>query len=1164
MDAAHLATKVTTATSDSQAVTVSATAKVLVLVESTRHDSSGFSATKLATVSVGGQAFTALTGYARNDDRGVRIWYIEAPPTGSQTVSWTRTTAADQGVVAIGEITHSAGVQYKASSDAGSVTFAQSISDSPGVAVVSGDILIGGICFVGDSGTDVSWDDANVTELAEADDSGTTVSYAKDITTTGTPTVAVSQDQGVNKTLCIALAIFEPAPSITPPTNYTATDAGDDTNVEHLWTNQETTYRKQIWRWDDGEDPDTDPGTSEGIWPATANSANTPLPTTAGTYTYKLAIIDTDDSILGWALDEPTVTVGALATITPADAVVQLFADNVTVFEGDHTIEIDSADILFVADAALVVNEDVLPQSIELWDDVEANGGERLHVLTRDALPGGETFRVDGRDRLDLPLTAVDPVTGEVRGWAGDLLLDRVIRVQDGVSDQPREWRISDIEDGRGEDEGRLLVVGAPTRLDLATRALVRHPNSGSDTAYNVGLIYATPSQYISTLIVPSLTEQGVSYISLGDIEFTDRYDLSVDGASCQELLRELENVTGGEIDFRREGTSGYKIDLVEQRGAGAPTLFAQAGRQLGSLGRSQRRGRFATVLVPRGRVPEGAAEASGIAFAAWEIATLTVDSPSAGQTTITAVDPAGGDAPIKFADQFGGASNNHYLRKPDGTLTEIVDSAVPGTFVLADGSGLSVGDHFEVRADSSGSLLTELTNPAAIATYGRNVRVFRVDSERGERNVVPNGLGATWPSGDLPTGWSEVNGTVETRKHDRTLGLSDLAGNADGAQTSDSTIDLKNLTAGATIQAGDHFRNDTSGLHAAVLEEATVGGGGTVTVTLTALMTVADNDAISIVRPTLEGGGGGNAIFVPMHNAWPTINPLGLRTDSYRVLYDSRRPTVHFAAFLTVRNYNRTGNSVAIDPATPKQDPPTLRLYDANSGLQLASEQAEAFTIESEAEQGVVIRGTYEIDQDRDLYLVIQGVRDSDPSTFVDQGTHTFVRAVMIYTGTDAKVPPIDGAHATRLWQRANRKLVDSSQVPVTYRSRMRDLRRASGFLLADETPTLGGAARVKDTLLGIDLSLRIVELRYPVPFTREDVVLTLDTTPARQTEASSQATPRPVFVNVDVTASGEVATKSSATPLPDTVGAERGVGSPAASTGTISLKPFTRSQVE
>jgi hypothetical protein len=140
------------------------------------------------------------------------------------------------------------------------------------------------------------------------------------------------------------------------------------------------------------------------------------------------------------------------------------------------------------------------------------------------------------------------------------------------------------------------------------------------------------------------------------------------------------------------------------------------------------------------------------------------VKSPGASNgvgTYVTLADPAGGAGPIAFNDQL----QWEYLRRVDGSLAQISGSLVSTQQVIIEGnSGVAVNDLVEFRADSAGSDLTSLDNPAAIAAYGIKIAVREVADVPPTNNLIKNPVMRTWP-GTLPTNWTAVNAPTTAKQ---------------------------------------------------------------------------------------------------------------------------------------------------------------------------------------------------------------------------------------------------------------------------------------------------------------------------------------------------------------------------------------------------------------
>lgn len=237
----------------------------------------------------------------------------------------------------------------------------------------------------------------------------------------------------------------------------------------------------------------------------------------------------------------------------------------------------------------------------------------------------------------------------------------------------------------------------------------------------------------------------------------------------------------------------------------------------------------------------------------------------------IVLVDPGGGDGPCQFKDQMTGM----YAVLPDGTLAEVTASEKltneRSRITLASVAGLDEGDLIEFRADEHGTLLTELTNPAAVKQYGRIVGNYEDDEARSERNHVPNPFFSSWPA---------VPSVQVCRK--------------DGAQAGTPTITLKDLPPGYTIEPGWLFgRIGVNSVIREVLVGDTADGSGKATITLTAAAPWADDEQLFV----FETSDGYDDYRTP--DSWFTpSSPFGLYAPVFQRsrVYDDRPVTGNLA----------------------------------------------------------------------------------------------------------------------------------------------------------------------------------------------------------------------------------------------------------------------------
>lgn len=457
---------------------------------------------------------------------------------------------------------------------------------------------------------------------------------------------------------------------------------------------------------------------------------------------------------------------------------------------------------------------------LSLWDNYACAGGSRLAVIAEeDVADGWARFTLDNRHELQFSAYEDAP-------WISQATVRTVIRLDD-VLGRTSEWKIDRIEDEVGGDP-IVHFICVPVFMEMRAAGLIASRVDAGDTFFNQGGVTTLPHQYIDTYVVPTLEFYGISWVSRGTIEFTEPIDLSWDLWTPLELMQAIAKAAGAEWRLRRDGESGYKIDLLEEIGSDEPTVLITPKRNLVRLRRSRNAGPMATVITPvGGSVVGGTGERHSVGRAAWEVTAVSSND-------VTLADPAGGDGPVAFADQL----NDLYLLKPDGTLTQISDSTTSHVVTVDDATGVSVGDHVEIRADSDGALLVELANPVNALDppdgYGRITGALARDDLRGERNHVINPFFDDW-----------------TTKPDGAEGL------VNGATVSSSSVALDGLTVGLVIVAGDIlWRPFASGGQQAnafheVATGGTVNGSGEVSLVLSNAESFADNQRVVVFRQT-------------------------------------------------------------------------------------------------------------------------------------------------------------------------------------------------------------------------------------------------------------------------------------------------------------------------
>lgn len=479
--------------------------------------------------------------------------------------------------------------------------------------------------------------------------------------------------------------------------------------------------------------------------------------------------------------------------------------------------------------------------SLEVWSDVECAGGSRLawiHPINEGVI----TLAVSADDRLTATAPRLDG-QGVEYPWVALASFRRVVRAEDEDTGDVSEWRISRVNEIRNEEGDLVIVLQAdPILLDLGS-TIVGNEVTGGSTFFNLGAVKLSIQQVVDSFVLPALTARGITWVERGTIGVNQPIELSWESASPLEICRALQEQSGTELSLTRNGGSLYELNF-STIGSGVTLLPAEFGRNIRGLSKDVRPDNFASVLIPKGRMPEGAIELGGIDDAVWEITGKSGND-------LTLQDPLGGDGPVKYTDQF----KDQYLEAAGDLSTLQIDSCTAaGVFTMTSTpSAFSVGDLVRVVKDSSGTALVELPRPASVAEYGEVVgRVLRPDQPTG-RSLVPAGAMG-------PNLWDT-----------HAPGVAMVRGQIDGTHSATTAVSLKALPVGTVIDEWDVIHiNDGSPNYAEPKAEVaggggdTVGGDGLASLTTDQAVTAADDDPAWVaVGQKIKSGD-------PLEGRWP------------------------------------------------------------------------------------------------------------------------------------------------------------------------------------------------------------------------------------------------------------------------------------------------------
>ncbi len=692
---------------------------------------------------------------------------------------------------------------------------------------------------------------------------------------------------------------------------------------------------------------------------------------------------------------------------------------------------------------------------VSLWSDWECAGGTRTGDLR--VMSGTMSLTLDNTDALSLVVEHDARVPVTVRS---------VVRIDDVYGDT-WEFRVQSV--GRTLRNGQRTVRGVPPIADLATAGLM-WTEFGGVRSFDVGGTYS-PLTHVDSFVLDNLAGDGLSWLGSGTITPTAWVSLNTgaDGLTRLEYLKQLATLTNSELSLRRNGSTGYDIELTPI-GASATPLHVALGKNLVSMQMDTDDGEAATAVTAMGGTATGFDGPATISENLWALGTI----PGSAPYWIPLIDIGGGEGPIAFDDQC----INCELLLSDATTLTITDSRASDSSVLvAATTGLVAGDYVQIVADSAGTRLTELSRPNTVRLHRRD----RDTSLRGEANLARNGTLAQWASDDLPIGWGSTNGRRYPKNNPTTLTMTVAANAPDLTVVSISGGTPNEMTylhdywvvsgsISTTIRQTAAVNLDGSGAGSFGFED--LGGGTAIPLVAGDTLTLSTSTQL---RPSSFGSTNGSADVIRFDSTGS-----GGILPTWRVKYIAGYPTINVAADITEVNQSG-GDILAINCMK-------VGLFDVSGPTLMVAGEASSDLLDGTTRHSTLNTSTL-LTADTSIAAAVLPI--GVPSV------GSYLVSVMVWlSATAAAIPPmLDGSAGSWLWKRANRALaaraLTVNQIQVT----VRDLSAAAGYSLTREQLVLGGDVVLDD----IGQTVRIVGLTIPTTGDLGDVRVLLDSRPVK-----------------------------------------------------------------
>jgi hypothetical protein len=379
---------------------------------------------------------------------------------------------------------------------------------------------------------------------------------------------------------------------------------------------------------------------------------------------------------------------------------------------------------------------------IEVWDDVECNSGTRLgFIKSADLLKVAEFLEVSGKEELTVDLP------DDLAIWSS---LDLKVVLRPVYNDDAYdEYRIHKISGQRKQDGAiirQLYALGIRNDLQYNTEMLY-FEQAGPEVFMHDEYIDITPDDAIDIILAAGNLPP---YFSKGTIEPTDRIDLVMDWESPLSALEELAEIVRAELYVRRNGTTDYKIDLLDELNSAAdkPVIRFQRNELSASITRDITQ--MGTRIYPKGGAIDGLAGTIG--------RTLLYADPSTGPpSTLYFLEhrfygPASADRPAITSgnDQFNGL----YLQYGSTpSYVQITDSygVLKQRAAVTLASSVTLDDPVYMVTDTSGTEMVSLVSASGIAAYGEVPMVLDRPDIPAVVNIVDD------PFGDASGAWADV-----------------------------------------------------------------------------------------------------------------------------------------------------------------------------------------------------------------------------------------------------------------------------------------------------------------------------------------------------------------------------------------------------------------------
>jgi hypothetical protein len=380
---------------------------------------------------------------------------------------------------------------------------------------------------------------------------------------------------------------------------------------------------------------------------------------------------------------------------------------------------------------------------LEAWSDYQCASGTRQAVIPISSLNECTTqTKITREDTATIELAYDAP-------GASSLSLGGAVRwlFDDGTFD---EWRVAGIE--TDSSQRRMMMVRLRSPLaDLQTLAALITLTTATVTVTEVEWPTLTPAGQVANILAFC-----PAYWTAGTITPTTLVSLSPRAWMPLKALRELITAVRAqgvscELDYDRNGTTGYRIQIPTTIGASATALDVRSAKNLVATRRSQVRDQYALEVVPLGDTESNARVTMARGW---------IEVTNKASAVLTVQQPVTAGPVVLQDDQWNGL----YLIDDANAKQQVTDSVggATQTLTVASGTNFTAGRWYRYALNSSGDDLIRMRALESVA--GGPTHPVDATEYDSLTNVVGNPAQSNW-TGALPVGWTKVSGAGTVTK---------------------------------------------------------------------------------------------------------------------------------------------------------------------------------------------------------------------------------------------------------------------------------------------------------------------------------------------------------------------------------------------------------------